>query len=569
MFVDRRLTCAVPSALAWVALGFVLRMIGLAATVVVAFSVADIVAVLLGGGTVEEVFSALVTIAVAVVVRAASIPGADQCHSRAAGAARAQLRSAALRAAVSRESSGLPADASQLVVSGIESLEAYFASYLPQLAYAVATPLVLFGVVLTLNPATAWTMLAITPVTFILIGGLLTVARKRAGGHFRTFGKLGRFFVESMEGLPTLVLYRRDEERGRRFNELSEDFRRATMRLLQMQLSSIVVMDLAAYGGAAATMLVAVAQVARGDLDPGAAFAVLLLSSEFFLPIRALGSAFHVAMTSVVASRRLFSFMDEANRSGAVQAAQLAERMTGTGVELSRVGFRYPDASADALDDVTMSAQPGRITAVVGESGSGKSTLVAIIAGLRHACAGTVTVGRVSVVAQGSYIFSGTIASNLRLALPDATAEQMVAVCRQVRLDEVVRTAEDLTYPIAEGGGGLSGGQRQKLAVARALLQDRPVMIFDEATSNIDADSEADLLAVMHELARDRTVIVVTHRVSGLLEPAAGWGDAQVIVLEHGKIVDAGSPAELDQRCMPFRRLARTPVNEEVGAHAH
>lgn len=550
MLIDRRLAAAAHSATPWLVWGLLAQLVGLGASITLAMIAGTLIAdVFAGQQDASSLFAGYGVIAAsAVVLRIAVIPVVDRCRLTAAARAREDLRTLTLRAALRpRPDGSMPStEAATLVVSGIPSLESYFGRYLPQLAYAVAAPVILLVVVAMMSPVTALVMLVVVPITFVLIYGLLSIAQRRAGSQFGAFGALASFFVESLHGLPTLTLFRRDGARAAEFSQLTEGFRGTTMRLLKMQLSSIVVMDLAAYGGAAAAILTVVGQASTGVLAVSPAVAIVFLSSEFFLPVRALGGAFHVAMTGVAASRRLFSFIDE--NEPVAQVGEAPMRRSGDAVELSHVTYSYPGSETPALSDVSFRVGRG-VTAIVGESGSGKSTIASLIAGLRSPDTGIVAGPSARLVAQGSYIFTGTIAENLRLAGPDATDEQLVAVCHRVRLADIVRGVDDLERFVGEAGAALSGGQRQKLAFARALLLPSEAMVFDEATSNIDIESETDLLAVMAELGADRPVILITHRVAGLS------GIDNVVVLDHGGVVAQGDPHDLLGWCPEFRRL--------------
>ncbi len=481
MFIDRRLAHAAPAARPWLVAQLAVRLLGLAAMCVFSITLGQFVASTVANGVDSTLADGLVPLLIvcgtSIVVRVGVIPLSDYCGARASAMAREQLRSEAIEVLLRRESAGTTPEGisgtTTLIVDGIESLESYFASYIPQLLYAIAAPLALFFLFLTLDWHTAITMLAVAPVTFVLIGGLLAVARRRAGAHFSVFRSLATYFLESIHGLTTLVLFRRDADRAKRFAEMNEQFRQTTMRLLKMQLSSIVIMDVAAYGGAAAGIIVATGSVAQGTLGLGPALAIVLLSSEFFLPVRALGGAFHVAMTGVAASTRLFALLDSPETAlstpvGA-QPATIRPRLdrvpdttdgsSGRGaiLEFENVSYSYPDSEREAVSDVTLTVGTG-LTVIVGESGSGKSTLASLASRLCEPTRGRIAFDGidlsalpltrirrdVSLVAQGAYVFTGTVADNLSLAAPEATPAEMLDACRQVRLDDIVSSEADL-----------------------------------------------------------------------------------------------------------------------------
>ena len=328
----------------------------------------------------------------------------------------------------------------------------------------------------------------------------------------------------------------------------SEHFRKITMKVLTMQLNSTSVMDIMAYGGAAVGMVVVIRQFLAGTVSFSGALMICLLAAEFFIPLRILGSFFHIAMNGMAASDRIFAFLDlEEPESG---SAQLMD--DDRTVRFTDVSFRYTEDRA-VLTDVDLEADPGRLISVVGASGSGKSTIAGILTGRNKDYTGSVRIGaqevreieeaslmrHVTMVTSDSYLFKGTIRDNLLAGNPAATDEMLFNVLRQVNLETFVRAHEGLDTLLTERAGNLSGGQRQRLAIARALLHDSPVYIFDEATSNIDAESEAMIMQVVRRLARERTVILISHRLANVVD------SDQIYVIEDGTISETGTHDEL------------------------
>lgn len=350
------------------------------------------------------------------------------------------------------------------------------------------------------------------------------------GSYWDAYTDLGATFLENLQGLTTLKIYRVDADRHEAMNREAETFRQATMRLLRMQLNSVTVMDVFAYGGAAVGIVMALWQFSLGQAPFFAAFAVIFLAAEFFIPLRTLGSFFHTAMNGMAAADKMFAILDapEPKRgSRVIEADRISFACRG-------VGYSY-DGERTVLSDVDFDAAAGSFTGIVGESGSGKSTLAGILSGRNAGFAGSVEVGgvpiqeasraslasTVTVVPFSSYLFKGSVRSNLLLADPQASDEELWEALRRCRAEGFVEQAGGLDAAIAEEGGNLSGGQRQRLALARALLRDTPAYVFDEATSNVDAESERAIVEVVHELARTKTVVVISHRLAAWPAPTA------------------------------------------------
>ena len=411
-----------------------------------------------------------------------------------------------------------------MAVEGVEQLEVYFGQYLPQFFYALLAPATLFAVLWPVNVPAAAVLLACVPLIPVSIAAVQTWAKKLLGRYWDRYTALGDTFLENLQGLTTLKIYQADGYKNEEMNRASEEFRRITMKVLTMQLNSITVMDLVAYGGAAAGLILAAAQLRSGGTDLFGALLILLLAADFFLPMRLLGSYFHVAMNGMAAAEKIFRILD------AEEPPRRTEPVPGDRtIRLSGVSFAYePDRAV--LRDVTMTFPEGSFTAIVGESGCGKSTVAAILMGRVRGYGGTVTVGgtdlaaireeslmeNLTYISHNSYIFKGTVRENLLL-----------------------RGEQGLDTPVLEGASNLSGGQRQRLALARALLHDSPVYIFDEATSNIDVESETDIMEQILALAGKKTIILISHRLANVV------GADRLYVLEGGRVAESGRHGEL------------------------
>lgn len=438
-------------------------------------------------------------------------------------------------------------EAVQLAVEGVEQLETYFGAYLPQFFYSMLAPLTLFAVLAFIDLPSAAVLLVCVPLIPIAIAAVQTWAKKLLSKYWGKYTEMGDTFLENLQGLTTLKIYQADAARHEQMNREAEEFRKITMRVLTMQLNSITIMDLVAYGGAALGAIVAVSRFASGHVTLAGCLMILLLAADFFLPMRLLGSYFHIAMNGMAASDKIFRLLDlpEPDRSG-------CETPGAGGIDAQHLTFSY-DGEREVLHDVSFSVTEGSFTAIVGESGCGKSTIAAILMGREPGYQGSVTVGgaqvrradeaalmrRITYVSHNSHLFRGTVRDNLRMAKPDASDAELWSALERANLAEFLRSEQGLDTLLTENGSNFSGGQRQRLALARALMHDSPVYLFDEATSNIDVESEDAILAQIHELAHTHTVILISHRLANVVHADC------IHVMEHGRLVQSGTHEEL------------------------
>ncbi|MDR2615750.1 MAG: ABC transporter ATP-binding protein/permease, partial [Oscillospiraceae bacterium] len=444
------------------------------------------------------------------------------------------------------------ADAFQTATEGVDQIEVYFAKYIPQLFYSVLAPVTLFILLAPLDLRAALVLLVCAP----LIPALLLMIGKMAGKMMRrqlgSYITLGDRFLENIQGMTALKVYSADGARQEEMARESESFRQSTMRILRMQLASIIVMDIVAFGGAAAGVALAAVSFSRGAADGAAlsrALIVALLSAEFFIPLRQLGSLFHVSMSGVAASERIFSLLD-------MKLPPDGDKLLpegGLDVVFRGVSFTYQGSPAPAIDDISLKLPPRGLTSLVGESGGGKSTLAAVLSGARRGYTGSVAVGgtqlreltreslnrAVTLVPHDGYVFSGTVAENLRMAKPDAAEPELVAALEKARLWDYFASGDGLDTSLQERGSNLSGGQRQRLCLARALLRESAVYVFDEAASNIDPESEAAIMDVVRELAETKSVLLITHRL------AAAVSSRMIYVIDGGRITESGTHEDL------------------------
>ena len=446
----------------------------------------------------------------------------------------------------------------QVSTEGVEQLETYFGKYLPQLFYSLLAPVTLFIILCQVSLKASVVLLICVPLIPVSIVVVQKIAKKLLNKYWGIYTALGDSFLENLQGLTTLKIYQADEKKAEKMDEESQRFRRITMKVLTMQLNSTSVMDIVAYGGAAAGMAVAVTQFLHGTLGISQTLCIVLLSSEFFLPLRLLGSFFHIAMNGMAASDKIFRILD------------LPEPKSGTetlpdgplDISLKNVHFSY-EKGHEILKDIDLTLPSGSFISLVGESGCGKSTIAGLLTARNRNFRGAVTIGgknissiqeadlmkHVVLVRHNSYLFKGTVEENLRMAKPDATRKEMEAVLKQVNLMGFLDTQDGLHTKLLEKAGNLSGGQCQRLVIARALLMDAPVYIFDEATSNIDMESEELIMDVIHQIARTKTVLLISHRLANVVDSDC------IYLLKNGQIKESGTHTVLMEKRGAYHRL--------------
>ena len=560
--INKRLIGMVSESKKYVAAGVAFQWVSLAANILLTGAVCRLLATLWAGTAAPaDLFKVGTLAAAALAVRFGCTMASANMSWRSSRAVTAKLRhliyEKLLRLGTAGRQQVNTSEAVQVAVEGVDQLEIYFGQYLPQFFYAMLAPLTLFAVLAPVDLTSAVVLLVCVPLIPVSIAAVQTWAKKLLGRYWGQYTALGDTFLENLQGLTTLKIYGADAQKHAEMNEQAEQFRRITMKVLTMQLNSITIMDLIAYGGAAAGMALAVSRFAAGQVSLARALFIILLAAEFFLPMRLLGSFFHVAMNGMAAAERIFRLLDlpEPAAGGGKAPAE-------GGIALRDAAFAY-EADRPVLRGVTMEFAAGSFCAVVGESGCGKSTVASLLTGRRSPEKGSVTVGgrpladideaalarHITYISHNSYLFKGTVAENLRMARPDAPDEALWQALKQVNLADFVRAEGGLNAPVAEKGSNLSGGQCQRLALARALLHDSPVYIFDEATSNIDVESENDIMARITELAKTKTVILISHRLANVA------GADKLYVMENGRVAEEGSHADLLARGGAYARL--------------
>ena len=431
----------------------------------------------------------------------------------------------------------------QVAVEGVEQLETYFGAYLPQFFYAMLAPLTLFGVLSVVNFPSAVVLLICVPMIPVTIVMIQRWAKKLLSKYWGQYTALGDTFLENLQGLTTTKIYEADAFKHQEMNEQSERFRKITMKVLTMQLNSITIMDLIAYGGAALGVILATIQLKEGQVDLFGCILIILLAADFFLPMRLLGSFFHIAMNGMAASDKIFRLLDLTEPERKVTSVP-----TECSIRCCDLRFSYEEGR-EILHGINMSFPKGSFTAIVGESGCGKSTISSILMGRNKGYIGEIMVGDIPLseiseeslmknftyISHQSYLFKGTVRENLLMARSDASETALWNVLEQVKLADFLRNEDGLDTLLNENALNLSGGQRQRLALARALLHDSPVYIFDEATSNIDVESENDIMTQIYALAKTKTVILISHRLANVA------GADNIYVLDQGNIVEEGN----------------------------
>ena len=471
---------------------------------------------------------------------------------------RSKIYDKLLRLGISYREQTSTSEVVQVCSEGVEQLETYFGRYLPQLFYSLLAPVTLFAILAFESFKASIVLLICVPLIPVSIVLVQKLAKRLLNKYSGLYTQLGDSFLENLQGLTTLKIYQADAKKAEEMDEEAQNFRRITMKVLTMQLNSTSVMDIIAYGGAAVGMIAAVSEFLSGSLDLSGTLRIILLASEFFIPLRLLGSYFHIAMNGMAASDKIFGLLDlEEPEEG--NARLLGEKAD---LSLTDVSFSY-ETDREILKGVSMDIPAGSFVSLVGESGCGKSTIAGLLAGRNKGYQGEIMVGGkpvfdipeselmqyVTVVRHNSYLFKGTVEENLRMAKADATTEEMKAVLSRVNLLAFLENQEGLETKLLEKAGNLSGGQCQRLALARALLHDTPVYIFDEATSNIDAESEEQIMKVIHELAKSKTILLISHRLSNVTESDC------IYMLKSGMIVEKGTHAELMEKGGAYWKL--------------
>ena len=453
----------------------------------------------------------------------------------------------------------------QVSVEGVEQLEIYMGRYLPQLFYSLLAPVTLFAVIAPISFKAAIALLLCVPFIPMSIVAVQKFAKKLLSKYWSQYTGLGDHFLENLSGLTTLKIYSADEKKHKEMNVEAEHFRKVTMKVLTMQLNSISVMDLLAFGGAALGCIIAISEMSKGNIAFYQAFIIIMLASEFFIPLRLLGSFFHIAMNGMAASDKIFNLLDSEEE----ERKEESNNELKPSITLNHITFSYEEKRV--LSNLSLELGEGSFTSLVGLSGSGKSTIAALLTGEQKVDAGQILLGgvpyeeiseaermkKITYVSFMSYIFAGTVKENLLLANKKATDEQLYEALKTVNLYDFVMEQGGLTMEVKEQGSNLSGGQKQRLAIARALLHDSEIYIFDEATSNIDVESEEIIMDAITSLKGKKTVLFITHRLAQVK------CSDEIYVLQDGEIAEHGPFEQLREKKAAFEKMYATQMELE------
>ncbi len=454
----------------------------------------------------------------------------------------------------------------QLSMEGVEQLDLYYSAYIPQFFYAMIAPIILFIVTVRINWAVALVLLACVPLIPMSIIAVSRYAKKIFAKYWGKYTSMGDSFLDSVQGLKELKIFQADAAQNIKMNETSEEFRKITMKVLIMQLASTTIMDMVAYGGAGLGIALTIHAVVNGSLSAYAALFLILVAVDFFLPLRAFGSAFHIAMNGASAGNKILSLLAQPDPVWG------NETVDGTEITVKDVTFSY-DGKRDVLKHASMNFGSTGMCAIVGESGSGKSTVVNLLLGAYHPQQGSILVGNkpletlsresyyshISVVSYNTYIFNETIRQNFMLAKDNVTDEEIYSALKKVNLYDFIIDNGGLDKVITEDAANISGGQKQRLALAINLVANKDIYIFDEATSNIDIESEAIIMNNIKELSKEKSVIVISHRLANVIAADT------IYYIEDGEVKEHGTHNELMNMHEGYAKLYTTQKKLEEG----
>lgn len=589
MMINKRLIGTVSESKKYIAGNVVAQWCSLAANIAMMTAVTGLLASLYIKGAEKNSFLITVTVAAAVIIRFACTVVSSRMAYLSSKSVKKTLRDKIyrklLRLGSSYNEQVKTSEIVQVAVEGVEQLETYFGAYLPQFFYAMLALLILFVYLCFVNVPSVVVLLVCVPLIPVSIAAVQTWAKKLLSKYWGQYTALGDTFLENLQGLVTLKIYQADGFKHEEMNREAEKFRKITMKVLTMQLNSITIMDLIAYGGAALGVIMATTQFRAGKVSLSGCLLIILLSADFFIPMRQLGSFFHVAMNGMAASDKIFRLLDLPERKertvtipgdcsivcSGLSFSYMEKVLSNINKSLSAIspleaGKSFGNTETtdmkksalktegrEILHGIHMEFPKGGFVSIVGESGCGKSTMAAILTGRNQGYDGSVKIGgvelsdireedlmkNVTYVSHQSYLFKGTVRDNLLMGKPEASDDKLWTVLERVKLGDFLRNEQGLDTPLAEKASNLSGGQCQRLALARALLHDSPVYIFDEATSNIDVESENDIMREIHALEGTKTVILISHRLANVT------ASDKIYVMDKGQVMESGSHEEL------------------------
>ena len=522
----------------------------------------NIMVILMIGNTIDKVFihnqsiqiqSIAVTMVVLLIIRFAanyySVIASYKASTKARKNIREKIYQKILELGVNYNKNIQSATILQVSVEGVEALEIYFSKYVPQLFYSLLAPLTLFVVIFNISKSAAILLLVCVPIIPVSIIIVMRIGKKILGKYWNNYTDLGESFLENLQGLTTLKIFDLDKNKHDEMNAHAETFRKSTMKVLSMQLNSITIMDLVAFLASALAIVVALNQLSKGNITVGQTIIIVLLSSEFFIPLRLLGSYFHVGMNGVSACEKIFTLLETQPDNDNQLSQEELDKLNNISIKLENIDFGYEE-NKKILKNLNIDINNKSTIALVGESGSGKSTIVSLLTKKNKVNKGNITLNginlndisfellsqKIGYISHNSYIFNMSIEENIKMGKPDATQEEIYDVLKKVNLyDFVMNLEQKLQTNVSEGGKALSGGQRQRLALARAMMKNPEIYIFDEATSNIDVENEEQIWNIIHELSKEKTLIIISHRLKNIVNAD------EIYVLNKGEIIEKGN----------------------------
>ena len=563
MMINKRLISQVSESKKYVAGNVIFQWVGLASNIAMMASITKLLSdVFENNVTKENVTAALVATVTALIVRFICAIGSSRMGYLSSKSVKLKLRemiySKLLKIGASYNEKVQTSEVIQVAVEGVDQLETYFGAYLPQFFYAMLAPLTLFALMSFISFPCAIVLLVCVPLIPVTIVAIQRWAKKLLSKYWGQYTALGDTFLENLQGLTTLKIYSADEYKNEQMNEQAEKFRKITMKVLTMQLNSITIMDLIAYAGAALGIIISVSQFRNGNISLWGCLLIILLSADFFIPMRQLGSFFHIAMNGMAASDKIFRLIDLEESEAPSEEIPLVSK----DIAISNLKFSYTE-DREILHGISMRFPEKSFTAIVGESGCGKSTVASILMGRNKNYGGSVTLGcvelsdiseetlmkNITYIGHNSYLFKGNVRDNLLMGNPLASDEELWNVLEKVKLSAFLKSENGLDTELKEKGSNFSGGQCQRLALARAILHSSPIYIFDEATSNIDVESENDIMELIHTLAKSKTVILISHRLANVKNADT------IYVLDKGTVSESGTHSELLEKQSHYHKL--------------
>lgn len=575
MMINKRLINEMGDTKKYIKLQVFLQWIALLCNIVMVFTLTSLLQKAINGGVeTSEIIKTAVIFIVVMAIRHVVMYKESVCSWESSKVVKSKLRhmiyEKLLKIGDKYQGKFSTSEILQVSAEGVEQLEIYFSKYLPQLFYSLLAPMTLFVLVSFMSLKTAFVLFICVPLIPISIIRIQKFAKKLLAKYWGSYVQLGDHFLDNMQGLTTLKVYQSDEFKNEEMNVDAENFRRITMKVLTMQLNSVTLMDLIAYGGSALGVVFASLEFAQGNIEFSQALAIILLSAEFFIPLRLLGSFFHIAMNGMAASEKMFRLIDmeedsnvEKEYSNNVKEVSV-DKNTEDKIYISgeNIEFGYEEGK-NVIKGISFEIPKNSFVSIVGESGCGKSTLASILMGYNKINSGKLSIKNrnaeeistdekmklMTMVSFQNYLFKGTVRENLLMGRDDIKDDKLLDALKSVNLYEFFSTLEGLETKIAEQASNLSGGQRQRLCIARALLHDSEIYIFDEATSNIDVESEEIIVDLIKKLKREKTVIQITHRLANVVE------SDEIYMMDSGNIIEKGTHSELMEKKGRYEKM--------------